>query len=395
MRFWRRIFLVGFSASLTCIAAISLAWNQGIPVAVFSSKLASVEDPSIAMKSFRGGLLNPSLAVPSAIADHIRDAGRSDPLAEEYVLVAALEQRSSLTPKAFADLLEVVRRRNPRNRLARLLLVEAYLRDGNAERAAKELASFELLEKEMHPTLIPILKVMVEQPSTQEVTIEAVQGSRLQRMLALAMARDLAEPDIVLRLSGIPSPKEFSPQDENWVANVVGQYVSGGRIDEAYFLWRKFFGLANSDVGTVTDPSFSGFPGPPFGWRLAQQAGGLAVIDNELLQVTYYGRERWLIAEQILALRPGRYRLLYELGSGDANLPNLVWQIECEPRGGSVLSLPFSEEELLYGVDREYFSIGSEQCPVQRLSLSARPRDRATTRSATIREVQILPVDGS
>ncbi|MGV9009366.1 hypothetical protein [Brevundimonas sp.] len=141
------------------------------------------------------------------------------------------------------------------------------------------------------------------------------------------------------------------------------------------------FGVAN---GSFDDPSSP----EPFQWRIAQGAGIVAeILEDDVragdpaLRASFDGYTEETIAEQLMFLSPGRYRLVYEARteSGDP-ARHMTWTVVCAPGNRRILNAPSAP------ADAEVWTAGSVEftvqpdCSGQWLQLRSVPdQKRATT----------------
>ena len=127
----------------------------------------------------------------------------------------------------------------------------------------------------------------------------------------------------------------------------------------------------------------------PFQWAFYQEIGAIAeIVDDDLrpgnpaLRIEYDGYSGAILAEQLVFLQPGSYRLAAEkrLESGDAN-GRFRWSMTCLPSGFRSAERPIPDGR------GEGWSTSSVQltvpadCPAQRLRLEGVP---AESRSPTV-----------
>ncbi|MEA3015320.1 MAG: hypothetical protein QOI38_42, partial [Sphingomonadales bacterium] len=133
---------------------------------------------------------------------------------------------------------------------------------------------------------------------------------------------------------------------------------------------------------------------PPFGWDYAGTESGRAERSLEggrpYLDVSYFGGSDVVLAEQVLALEPGRYRLRTRAKSesGDATSGAILWNLTCTG-GANLLRLP------LVGLREGYRDLeGAFQvpgnCPAQRLKLIGAAGDVAATIEMQLAAVEVL-----
>lgn len=156
-----------------------------------------------------------------------------------------------------------------------------------------------------------------------------------------------------------------------------------------------------STANLVTNGGFGdASPPQPFQWRLAQAVGVVAeIVPDDIrpadpaLRVDYDGYSPSLIAEQLIFLTPGRYRLSAEsrIEEGDA-AKRLALTITCAPGDLQVLSAPAAAPGAqVWTPFSTTFSIPAN-CPTQWLRLDTRAGDTRSRTAAWLDKVAITPL---
>lgn len=178
---------------------------------------------------------------------------------------------------------------------------------------------------------------------------------------------------------------------------LVDAFVRAGDYGRARELWQASAGDARGAL--VVDPDFTRGAPPPFGWALTQNAEGVAERapasggEPAHLAVTYYGSAVARLAEQILVLTPGRYRLQFRARvDGSESDVGLQWRVLCRPGDRPLLSadMPIEPEPRTTSAA---FDVPAA-CRAQVLLLAGVPGDLPRTLSAQIYDVRIAPIGG-
>lgn len=154
----------------------------------------------------------------------------------------------------------------------------------------------------------------------------------------------------------------------------------------------------------VTNSGFDDAGAPePFQWRLYQKAGVVPEIaaddlrpSNRALRVEYDGYAGGTIAEQLVNLAPGSYRLSTEVRS-ESGAPDarLAWTLSCAAGGGSAISsLSVSTPSAAPGSWTTFsgqFDVSSS-CPAQWLRLETRAGDRRSPMVLWFDRVTVSPI---
>jgi len=144
-------------------AGAAQAWGSRNPPA--AAKIAPDHPTTrIGMAMLEFKLRNGDVS-PRARSDAVAALG-DHPLAEEPFLLEGVAAIAKGDERRGEALLEEAKRRNPRNRMARLLLLDRYLRTDRAREAAAELGTLTALIPRTVDVLIPQLAKMITDPKT-------------------------------------------------------------------------------------------------------------------------------------------------------------------------------------------------------------------------------------
>jgi hypothetical protein len=339
-----------------------------------------------ALLLLRGGRLPPEVQ-REAVA-----ALRKAPLADEPFLIAGIEALARGDVRKGEQLLAEVRRRNPRQRLARLLLLDRYLREHRTAEATVEITVLSRLIDRAQQVLTGQLAKMAQDPATapQMLPILAAHPD-LQSAVLEALAAKGADADLIIRVAAL-SPGRYAAGSPQWLRLLLNSLVERRQTARALAIWAKLAGLPPpGDEKGLYDGAFHGAPGAePFNWGFATEGVGVAErTGRSSLQVDYYGRDAGDLARQLLVLPPGRYRFQFRVG-GDApgEGSRLVWTVTCVPAGQPLLQLP------LVGIDsspkafKTAFTVPAG-CSPQWLKLEGVPGDVETAQSVTLGNLSI------
>jgi tetratricopeptide (TPR) repeat protein len=319
------------------------------------------------------------------------------PLAFEpfFVAARAAEQKGDLR-RAIA-LLEEARRRRPSYPAVRMQLAAYYT---NARRYNEALSEIDVIlrrNEELRPALLPELTKLVADPRGRRALAailakdppwkEEFFAAAGTRKLDPAHARDLLQNVRALKpnanltlenqlvLQSQSAAGDYAGARQTWLAALPEREREGNR--------RLF------------DGAFRGVQAPrPFGWQFGNGEAGRAEPAKDgqrtYLDVAYFGGRALTLAEQTLALAPGRYTL-----GAIARSPNgitsgqLYWQVTCQPGGTRIAMLDLSKAA---SGDRRFgaaFTVPASGCPGQILALAAEPGDVASVANLEIARVEI------
>lgn len=292
-----------------------------------------------------------------------------DPLAPEpFLAKAALAVRRGDYPLGEALLLHA-RMLDPRSPSARYLLADLHLRQDRPLQAMAEMSSLN--------RLVPAGSMSLAEAFAQYVAKAGAAGQVREILSAYPelagpvlgqLAANARNADLVLALHG-SGPGSEPPA---WLPTLVNALLEAGEHPRAFEAWRRST-RAPASPGQLFNPGFdaSEFP-PPFNWTLAK--GSAAVVEPGAggLNILYFGREDVVLAEQVLLLAPGRYRLATH-AAGNTGGNDIRWSVECLRGSGKLLDLPVRAAGAASTLSGE-FAV-PPGCPAQRLALVARGRE--------------------
>jgi hypothetical protein len=208
------------------------------------------------------------------------------------------------------------------------------------------------------------------------------------------------EIDVALRLnSDVRHGRPFQPADtfalyravraQNPRINATPEFrlhlealVRTGQVARARNLWLGAMSPERRQrYATLFDGDFAGERAiPPFGWEFAETEQGRAEPARDgrpHLQVDYFGGSNEVLAEQVLALRAGSYRLTYAARSDEGvRGANLGWVIACYPSGAILSRTAIANLNENYQRRAIAFVVpASAQCNGQVLRLVGEPGD--------------------
>lgn len=318
------------------------------------------------------------------------------PLADEPFLLAGVNAAARGDAALSESLLTEARRRNPRSRLTRLLLLDRYLRTGRSEQAGVELAVLARLIPETSTALIPQLSQLALDAKTRPGLARMLRRNPdIRDQLLAALAAKPADAEMVVQFAAAAGSGGDPARPPVWQAKLLEGLIEHGEVDRAYGLWRGFLhqGADAAKNGGVYDPEFRGAPGAaPFNWGFYTGNEGAAERGSGgALQVQYYGRAQINLAAQLLLLRPGSYRLEFQ-ANGDAkgDGSRLAWTVTCVGASAPALQIVLKDVQSTRRTFAGAFTVPSD-CHAQWLRLQGIPGDVAAEQDATIFAVRIVP----
>jgi len=302
-------------------------------------------------------------APPSAFA-MMTDASSKEPLAPEPFLVrgvnAELARDGAVAQKAF----EAAQWRDPRSLAAASFLADRYFRAGDLERGLREIAALARLSPAGPSSVGPYLAAYATNPTNWPALRNFFQTNHgLYEPIMAALAANMATVPAVLALA---QPNEKAATAD-WLAPLLNTLVAHGQYDEAREIWEKMTGAQLRSGQLIYDASFSDRSSPPpFNWTLGSSMVGLSERQpGGRLHVIFYGQEDGFLANELLLLQPGSYRLSMQLLGDTARAHTLNWSIWCDKAAA-----PISSVTLDAAAERGWSFVVPKDCPAQSLKLS-------------------------
>src|SRR3954471_24501903 len=190
-----------------------------------------------ALLLLRGGRLPPEVQREAV------EALRKAPLADEPFLIAGIEALARGDVRKGEQLLTEVRHRNPRQRLARLLLLDRYLREHRTAEATVEITVLTRLIGAAQNVLTGQLAQMASDPATapQMLPILAAHPD-LQNAVLESLAGGGKDPELILRVAAL-SRGRYLGRNEPWQRQLLASLVQRGEIGKALVVWARLAGL--------------------------------------------------------------------------------------------------------------------------------------------------------
>ena len=320
------------------------------------------------------------------------------PLAEEPFLLAAADRIGAGRQADAMPLLQEAKRRNPRSRPARFLLLDAHLRAGRIQEAVAEISALRRLVPDIAGVLVTQTSWIVQNRGAAAALRSALERDpQLQQEVLAELVESGADPNLILSMAP-ESPPPGAGTATQWQRDLVQRLAAGGNLRLALTLWRRFANVPGEDTSKgIHDGRFEREPAmPPFGWQLAAEGGGVAErVSGPALEVEYHGRQQVDLAKQLLMLEPGRYELrLRADGNATSEGALLRWQIGCQGSSAQLLSLPVATARSGAQELRGSFSVPGQGCQGQWLVLKGVPGEFPEPQRAKIWDLQIQRVRG-
>lgn len=354
------------------------------------------ENPAPILKVLEKAAQQPSIPMTEDMQRDALHALTRLPLSFEpfFVAARAAEQKGDL--RRAISLMEEVRRRRYSHPSARMQLMIYYTK---AERFPEALSEIDFVlrrSEELRPRLLPELTKLVSDPRGRAAlaTILSRDPAWKQDFFATAGAgkvatrdaRDLYERIRALKPNGDlllerqlilqtqAASGDFAGARQTWLAALPPRERAPNRF--------------------MFDGDFRGLRAPgPFGWSFKDVEAGRAEPSKDgqrtYLDIAYFGGQNIVLAEQTLALPPGRRTLrLVARSPNGITSGQLFWRLTCLPGNSQVGLLDMSRASAENRRFSAAFTIPSG-CPGQLLSLVADPGDVATVVNLEVSRMEI------
>lgn len=345
------------------------------------------------------GFADPRLKVSPQLISMARSSAGAAPLGYEPMFVFGKKAADDGNLQRAILLMEEARRRRPNFLPTRLLLMAYYSQARRYPDALVEmeyaLRSSEDVRRIVLPELAKALRnregrravadVLARQPTWRGEFIRAAENQPLKP----EEARDLMELVRARRPNG-----DVSLERELYMHALV----RSGQASQARAVWLQRFPEAErARYEHIFDGAFAGRTGgQPFGWVLHDRQAGRAEIirsdaRNAYLEANYFGGTSAVLAEQMLALRPGAYQLSFGARSESGiSSGALYWVVTCAPEGPDLARLPIGALRPAYRRYQGEVRVPSSGCAGQSLRLVADPGDVAATFTVQLSDMQVV-----
>jgi hypothetical protein len=320
------------------------------------------------------------------------------PLAfEPFFIVAKSEEQAGRKDRALL-LMEEVRRRRPNHVSSRAQLAVYYGQTGDYDGFINEmdyvLGRSEGAQRPLLPELVKVIAI----PAGREALAKLLAREPRWREGFFRVAADRnVNPEHAAALVALiriqKRDGDLAPEQLFYMQTLV----TAGQYGRAKTVWAQSFAKGQAGDDFVVDGDFRGFAGPPpFNWVFQDSEIGRATVVSPTegqpgLDVEYFGGSSTVLADQMLALRPGRHRLAFSSseGEGGENGGRIFWRVICLPDSRELVRMAL---ELPMQGSRAYegsFVVPAGSCSGQRLQLVAEPGDVAASMRLRVSKLSI------
>jgi hypothetical protein len=325
-------------------------------------------------------------AVSRDVLDRIDDAAGKAPLAPEPFLVEGVQRQVAGDADAAARVFQAAEWRDPRSLPAHYFLAEYSLRKRDAQHGLAEVASLANLSPEGVGSAAPYLAAFARDRSNWPRMRALFRANPpIEDAALVELARDGANTPAILALA---SPRQRKGSS-SWLPVLLNSLIAAGDYAQARAIWGSFSGIGTASQPTLFDPDFSRpGPPPPFNWTLTSSTVGLAERQSAgRLHAIYYGQEDGVLAQQLLVLPLGRYRLSMRLQGGASQPKALSWNLLCNGAPAPAASI-----RLDVAATRGWTFDVPANCPAQWLQLSGVSGDLPQQSEVTINALRLAEV---
>lgn len=311
---------------------------------------------------------------PASVANYARRAIARDPLSISAYRVLGLIADLDKRPDQAAALLHYAGRLSRRDMGTQLWLIQDAV---NRNDTSAALAQFDVSLRaipESHAFLFPILAHALEDDEyVQPVTRVLASGPNwMEEFGAYAINNGIATTNLAQVFANLKS--KISVKNSSLPQLLVNELIARDKAIAAYRYNAALFGQPNTQAD-VNDPNFA-LPGglTPFAWILRQD-GDVFVRGNEPgIRISAQNGRGGVVASQLVALVPARYRLITKGHYARTGADQLVWQLSCVGPSGSMLGrasvVAAAQDQIV-----ESQVVVPEGCPMQWLRLELAPTD--------------------
>lgn len=318
-------------------------------------------------------------AVPGATRVDLRRLAEKAPLSPDpFLIEGAIAQTKGDGAAAERFLLEA-RSRDPRSRGTRFLLAEQYLRTGRVTAALSEIHVLVGLNPRGAEPFQPMLVAYARTPgAVRHLKPFFARHPDLEANVLSQLAGDAGNANLVLSLANHPT------SESGWRGALVSALATAGQYAKAHAVWVRLSGLRAAPLG-LFNPGFAASAAPPpFNWSFPESGEGIAEPDGKGgLEVLYYGRAKAVLANQLILLRQGNYRLALRAVDASGEPGSLHWIVRCAGSDLVLLDLPLRSGVL--GTD---FRVPAG-CPAQWVELQGQTGDVPQTTGLRVRDLRL------
>lgn len=369
------------AACLVLLACLSAAWSIGDIMQAGSMLPAPLRKPANEMRSAMANLPANEEGIDLERTSRLITLLRTAPLASEPFTIKAydLVLRGSLSEAE--PLVAIALKRNPRSREARLLAVDAKLANANIAAAVQDLEVLTRLMPSQRALFDQSLVALASFPETREATLTAIRDDATKRVILVGLGRVGADPSTIIDAWQSMSAQGLFVEDSSTIRTITQPMIDAGDYTGSYRVWSALTQRERKPAALVRDSTFDQKVPPPFGWRLASGPDGFIAAGADGLKGEAYGRRSAMLAEQLLVLEAGSYRLVLNIAE-PSNLATIV--LKCAPDRQLIVQRLEPAGQMVRA-----FEVPAE-CAGQSFSVNARASDPPRSGTFRVRSINIV-----
>jgi tetratricopeptide (TPR) repeat protein len=265
-----------------------------------------------------------------------RQALARDPMETSALRVLALDADRREDAALAGRLMGIVGRRSLRDTFAQTWLYEHALERGDHRAADAHADAILRRRPEFGEVLFPAIIDSLSDPrAAAPLAAQLARGGEWRTPFLAALNK--AEPDLesALRLFDAMAATSAPLTDAEGAA-FLKPLVDDKDYASAHRAWKRMLGRDAVNAGLLYDGEFRGLRGaPPFNWRLIDGGGVISELSRTeegvgALHIQAPVQRSDVVAEQVLSLPPGVYRLSGEgLVEGTPAGDPALWRLEC------------------------------------------------------------------
>jgi hypothetical protein len=329
-----------------------------------------------------------------------REALAAGPLENRALLVLALDADRRRAEAEAGGLMKVLGARTNRNTQVQLWLAQRALLAQDYAAGFLHLDAALRRAPDLGRAVYPVLAVALEDPRAIPPMAQRLRAGPewREKFIPYLTRREDAAPQAQALLAALRGGEGGTTDAE--VEGLMATLLMSGDLAKARNVWRSFLprSAASAD-GAPYDGEFRGLPGAaPFNWRLETDDGVTAERTQALdgrpaLHVQYSVARHHVLAEQLMLLPPGAYRLTGEGMTEAGEAPaRLSWRVSCAEQAGSAfVETPVRGESGGWRTFSADFDVPAQGCAAQSLRLVNAAQDSFAGADAWISNLRITP----
>lgn len=378
---------IGLSIILFLIAGLAVS-NAGVDAIATTNPNAAARlwsghpavERSLAMTKIARATRAGQPVSPSVFRT-MADAAVKDPLAAEPFLVRGVQAQLAGDGSAAQRAFEAAQWRDPRSLPAAYFLADRYFRAGDVRNGLIEVAALARLSPNGALTVGPYLAEYAASPANWPALRTVFRSNPgLADITLVTLASNVATIPAVEALA------DPAKRDALWMPPLLATLVGAGDYARAYHFWAEAAGVRGRPGELLHDATFADrISPPPFNWDLTSSSVGLAERQaGGRLHILFYGQEDGILADQLLLLSPGSYRMSMRLLGDSAHARALNWSVWCDKAAAPVASVRLDAAAASGWV----FTV-PPGCPAQWLKLSGVSSDMPQQSDLTIAALKL------